>query len=488
MPRTLAVPAGLIITASSCAAVVLLVLGALSLDSSGVRALFLGAVVLLAVGACLAVPVESLPTVALVAVVLVPDRIADYSSSPLLMPATLALGVWVVRRLLAGGSSTGPAGDLGRHRRLRKALTGTAVALALGMVPLVLVSPNKRFSIAWAFTFAVAVAAPLLLGDLDEEARRLRRALPWVGSLVAVYAIIEYLLEQNLVYAPVYAALGLDDLQHWSVYRSDASLGHPLVAGLFFTATLSFCVGRWLETRRPGMLVLALLTGSGIVTTVSRGSYIAAAVALTAVLLVALCVQAGHRLRRLVTLLAFGGVSLLAVNSDAFVERGLSAEGVSSLNSRNALPQIAAEAARASHWLGGGPAASLPLASPYNFQQLPIENSYLQLLIGVGAWGLALFVLVLVLAAVIALRRRNLSGFGALVGYAVAIGGFAALDSRRDLVVLLGLLVMVSICRPEVTRSEIVDGTADARTGRAEHAGRAGGARPRELVGATTDA
>lgn len=437
-----------------CAAAAVLVLGALSLDAAAVRYLFVAVVGLLAVGVCFAVPVESLPTLALVAAVLVPDRIADYSTSPLLTPATVALSVWLVRKLLARSSGTGRTTDTGTGHRLRSWLARSAVVLSLGMVPLVLVSPNRRFSVAWTFTFALAVAVPPLLGDLEGEARRLRAALPRLGAVVAGYAVVEYLLERNVLYGSVYNALGLDELQHWSVYRSDATLGHPLVAGLFFTVVLAFCVGRWLESRRSRFLGVALLNGVGIVTTVSRGSYIAAAVAVASVLVVALCVQSRHRVRRLFALAAFSAASVLAVNSDAFVERGLSAEGLSSLNSRNALPQIAADAASASHWLGGGPASSLPLAAPYNFQGLPIENSYLQLVIGIGAWGLALFVLLLVLAAVIALRGRNLSGFGALIGYAVAIAGFAALDSRRDLVVLLGLLVVLSIVPTEPARGE----------------------------------
>ena len=435
--------------ALSCGLVTVLVVGALSLDAGGVRFLFLAVLALVALGTCFALPVESLPTAALVLVVLVPDRVADYSVSPVLTPATVVLIVWVVRRLLArdlsGPAAVAPQDD----RRLHRRLTTVCVLLALGMIPLVLVSPSKRFSVAWAVTFALAVVAPLLVRDFEEEARRLRRALPLLGSLVALYAVVQYLVQRNVVYTPLYEALGLDDLQHWAVYRSDASLGHPLVAGLFFASVLAFCVGRWAETGRRSFTLAALMNALGIVTTVSRGSYVAGAVAVSVVLLLALGAQRRHRVRQVLVLAVFAGAGILAVNTDAFVERGLSAEGQSSLSSRNALPQIAVDTARAHHWLGGGPATSLPLAAPFNFQHLPIENSYLQLLIGLGLWGLILFTLILVLAAAIAVRRRNLSGLGALVGYATAIAGFAALDSRRDLVVLLGLLVMVSLYPPD---------------------------------------
>ena len=448
MPRLLPAPAGLLAAALGCGLVAVLVLGTLSGGADAARYLLLGVVALLALVGCLAVPVEHLPTVALVLLVLVPDRIADYSSSPVLTPATAVLAVWTVRRLLTR-STTDAEQPVGGEHRLRHVLTGSAVLLLVGMVPLVLVSPSKRFSIGWVATFALAVVVPLLVGDLEREGRRLRQALPWVGSVVAGYAIVEYLLEQNLVYGPLYDALGLDELQHWSVYRSDATLGHPLVAGLFFATVLGFCTGRWLESHRSRFAAAAVLNGLGIVTTVSRGSYIAAAAAVSVVLLTALCVERQHRARRLLVLAVFAVGGVLAANSDAFVERGLSAEGLSSLNSRSSLPQIAVDTARAYHWLGGGPASSLPLAEPYNFQHLPIENSYLQLLIGIGLWGLALFVLVLVLAAVRAVRGRSFSGLGALVGYATAAGGFAALDSRRDLVVLLGLLVVIALRRPD---------------------------------------
>jgi hypothetical protein len=67
--------------------------------------------------------------------------------------------------------------------------------------------------------------------------------------------------------------------------------------------------------------------------------------------------------------------------------------------------------------------------------------------ISLGAPGLLLFLAILATSAVIAIRNRNLGALGGLAAYAIAISGFAALDSRRNLLVLLSVLIMLCIHR-----------------------------------------
>ncbi len=433
---------------SSCVLAALSVVGALSLMTSrtpGVLVVLVGGAVALVV--LLVVPVHVLPVLALVIITVVPDRLTDFTTAPLVTPATVVLAVWVVRRLLLRvmvdpGQLSSPPDQPG--------LTGLrriTVVLGVIMVPLVVVAPVHQFAISWTLTYTVAILAILQVGPIDREASNLRTALPWAGTAAAVYAVLQTVWEDNVIYTPLYETLGKVDVQHWAVYRADGSLGHPLLAGLFFAIVLTFCLGRWFETGQRRFIIPALVNGIGIVCTVSRGSYVAAALGVVALLVVAMLTGRLGSVRLAVILTGLTLAGYLALNSDSFVQRAVSVEGLASLNSRDALPDITLATAAAHYWLGGGPANSMSIAAPFNYQGLPIENSWFQLVISIGVPGTIAFAGILVLSAVLAYRARNLAALGALVAYAVAITGFAALDTRRNLLVLLGILMMLCLAR-----------------------------------------
>jgi len=442
-------------TVATCIVVAVLVVTGLSVvESRQASLLFFAAVLVTSIVVLLVLPVHVLPALALGIIVAIPDRIADFSTSPVVTPATLVLGLWLVRRILMRGMATQDAGPLedqgpGAVRGLRI----LAILLGVTMFVLIVVAPVKQFAVGWTFTYLVAVVGPMMVGRIDSESQAIRTALPWLGTVAGVYALVQAAVQKNVLYLPVYEALGKSDVQHWAVYRSDGSLGHPLLAGLFFAVVLAFCVGRWLETGRRLVLVAAVVNGLAIVATVSRGSYLAASAGVVTVLLTALIGRRVRRLRLLGISASFAVAAYLALNTVAFVERGLSEEALVSAHTRTGLLRITFDTANAYHWLGGGPANSLTVAAPFNFQGLPIENSYLQLIISLGAPGLLTFLAILATSAVIAVRNGNLGALGGLVAYAIAISGFAALDSRRNLLVLLGVLIMLCIHgRPERDR------------------------------------
>jgi polysaccharide biosynthesis protein PslJ len=437
---------------------VVLTLSVLSRQAVIVSLGVLGVLILIVL---VALPVQVLPAVALGVTVVIPDRVTDYWTSPLVTPGTLVLIVWLVRRVVVRGPAE--ARVLRGRSRLRNGVLVLSVLLGVLMVPLVVISPTKQISVAWFFTYVIAVLAPQLIPNTEREARLLGRALPWLGFVAAAYAVVQSQLESNPIYTPIYEALGKVDNQHWAVYRADSSFGHPLVAGLFFAVTLAFCVGRWLEARQRRFTVLALVSALGVVSTVSRGSYVAAAVTILALLVIVLLTQSRGRLRLLVVLASLAVGAYLAVNSDAFVERSLSTEAISSFSARSNLPLITLETARAYHWLGGGLGDSQFLAAQFNFQGLPIENSYFQLLIGVGAPGLVLFLGILVLASIAGVRNGNLGACGGLLAYALAISGFAALDSRRGLMLVLGVLIWLCLAKSAGANSASTDLVSAAR-------------------------
>lgn len=466
MPRLSPAVAAASTTVASCVLVAVLVVGALSLEFRQAELAFFGAIALIALLVLLTLPVQVLPALALVIIVLIPDRITDVTLVPVISPATVVLGVWLVRRMLSHDERAAVVVRGQTDRRLRRTLVVLCVLLTAVMVPLTVISPAKHYSVSWLFTFVVAVLGPLLIDDTEAETRLLAKVLPWIGALAVGYALLESSLQRNPIYAPIYDALGKPDVQHWAVYRSDGSLGHPLLAGLFFAVLLAFAVGRWVESRRFGFVLLAVLSGFGVVATVSRGSYASVGVAIVALLAVGAVILRRGRLRLLVVLVACAGAAFLALNSEAFIERGLSTEALKSVGSRSVLPQIAWETARAYHFLGGGPGAAQAAAVPFNFQGLPIENSYLQLLISIGLPGLLLFVGILAVTALLAIRHRNLGSLAALVAYATAISGFAALDTRRNLLVLLGMLILLCIADRRTTDQAAAEAEPPAEAAR----------------------
>ena len=436
-------------TVASCIVVAVVVVTALSVvESRQAALLFFAAVALAAVVVLLILPVRVLPALALGITVAIPDRITDFSTSPIVTPATLVLGIWLLRRILMRGMAIRHTDLLedqepGGFRGLRMMV----IVLGVILIPLVAIAPVKHFAVGWTFTYLIAIAGPLMIGRIEPETRAIRTALPWIGTVAGAYVLLQSALQNNFLYLPIYEALGKVDVQHWAVYRSDGSLGHPLLAGLFFAVVLAFSVGRWLETEQRRFLVAAIVNGLAIVATVSRGSYLAATAGVVILLLTVLIIRRGRRMRLVGLFAGFAVAAYLALNTVSFVERGLSTEALISTHTRTALPQITIDTANAYFWLGGGPANSLTVAAPFNFQGLPIENSYLQLVISLGAPGVILFLAILATSAVIAIRNRNLGALGGLVAYAVAISGFAALDSRRNLLVLLGVLIMLCIYR-----------------------------------------
>ncbi|GAA1768797.1 hypothetical protein GCM10009767_28580 [Kocuria aegyptia] len=435
-------------------------LGAAS-DTAVSQFMFISIAGISALLALLMLPVHVLPTLAVAVVIFVPDRLMDAAGFPLTTPSAVILIVWAVRKKMHGKLIDYNQFRIGT-RAIPKSLSIVLFLFSAWLIPKTLFSALPSFSVAWLLTFLMAVFIPLYVRKRELEVILLRQSIPALISIAAIYAIVQSIMQTNFIYDPLYLMVGRDSVQHWEVYRADASLGHPLTAGLVFAVGLAFSAGRWIETRRNAFLMACVLQGLGLMLTVSRGSYVAAGMAIAFLVLAAIVTgRRFSRTRAFLLIISFASFIVYVLQSDAFVKRATSDEAAASTDARNNLFQIALDATSSTNWLGGGLAASSIVAAPYNFQELPIENSYFQILIGIGMPGLLIFVSLLALAIRLGYRYRNLAAASAIVAFAVAISGYAAIDTVLPLITLLGLLVMMATTnlRPLSAHNHHIRGT-----------------------------
>ncbi|QJU54580.1 O-antigen ligase family protein [Herbiconiux sp. KACC 21604] len=388
----------------------------------------------------MAIPIHTLPAIAFVVMVLAPDRLLFVSALELFPPEAIIMAIWAARKIVEFSLKRNT-----ESTQRGRGLLVVTLLLSIVWFVIVMLSNNPSRSVVWMIGFILLIAVPTLIVEKTREVALLVRVWPWTGAIVAAYACVQVLLQSNPIYDLLYGVLGLPPIQHWSVYRADASLAHPLTAGMFFAMTFAFCVGQWLNTNRRVFALLALVNGLGVISTVSRGSYVAAGIGVAVVLVFAFL--AGRRFGRgrvILVLAAFAVFAFFAVRSDAFVERSNSVDGLGSASSREDLWTITEATANAYGWLGSGPGTSEGSSLPFNWKGLPIENSYFQLIISVGIPGVIALGLFILAAYRIALLNRNLPAVGGLSAILVAIAGYAAIDGPRTALGLLAFMLMIA--------------------------------------------
>ncbi|MDJ1114493.1 O-antigen ligase family protein [Microbacterium dauci] len=397
----------------------------------------------------LAIPVHVLPSLAFVILLVLPDRMLGTSVLAAAPPEVLIMLVWAVRKLFDVGAKNRSM----THGSSRTVVTAV-LALTAWIAILYLLNPSPT-SIIWSVAFIAVLLIPLLIPDRAAEVATLRRVWPWASAAVALYACVQSAIQFNPIYEPLYELLDYPPVQHWAVYRAEASLGHPLTAGLFFAMSFAFCIGEWMSSGRRIFAVLAVVNGLGVIATVSRGPYIAAGVAVAAVLTVAVVNGRRFSRARVALILAFFAVfAVVALQSDAFIERSTSTDGTGSISSRSDLWTVTVDTANAYGWFGSGAGTSEASSLPFNFKGIPIENSYFQLLISIGIPGVILFGFLIVAIYRSLFKSRDLAVTGALTALLVAIAGYAAIDGARTSLVLLGFVLWMAAYRRGPDSSE----------------------------------
>jgi polysaccharide biosynthesis protein PslJ len=406
--------------------------------------LFLVAVAALAT--LFVVPVEVVPAVALSIFALVPPRILPQDGPLNALPlTTIVLVVWAVRRIVLG-QGNGPQWAAGP----RSAEPFKTAAVVFGLLFFVwaafsiLRSPDSQTSLGWLISFTAGALLPLAVGTARREAELIQRAWLVLGGWLGAYAVLEAVLRTNLLWGTVYNLIGLPNAQHWAVYRAGASFGHPLLAALFFAVALALAVGSWLTTRSRWTLAAAIFSGLGLAVTVSRGAMLAGAVAAAFAYFAALLIRGEKRWSRFAYAAGLAVVGVVGIiQFDAFSARDTSAEGELSTGARDLAWWVALQAGHLTGWIGSGTGTSG--ITGRLFTDVVIENSLLQLLIGVGIPGLLLFALLLGSAFFHALSNRAVGAAAGLLAFAICISSFNALDGVRSMHLLLGCLLILTL-------------------------------------------
>ncbi|MBS3180071.1 MULTISPECIES: O-antigen ligase family protein [unclassified Pseudoclavibacter] len=447
-----------------------LTLGVLGLGDGA----YLGIGAILALAALIIIPKHLLPSLALVLWVLVPRRLfEDVGPLALVFPVCVVMLIWGIREALSKEKT--------RSRLPAKTAIATIFVLALlWFLVSTVIGQKWGDSLSWVIAFAALALLPTLFADV-RATNAARATMLVLVAITGAYALVEYLLGANLIYDPIYALLGQPEVQNWSVYRSHSTFGHPLYASFFLAAGFALALGTALERPRFWPFAVAAIAGIGVVTTVSRGGL--AAVAASAVVVILLVVFRSDRVSGVVKFLTIAATAVgmfVALQSDAFSERSSSSEAGSSADARTWIFELAYQSANDTYWLGSGPATSADTVRALNSYQILVENGYLQILISAGLPALILFLAILGVSAVQAIRAQRYAGLSVLVAFSTAIFGFNGLESNASIFLVLGFGLML-IWVPEVVPPAVPDAAEALHVKRVDEPRRAllrtGGAR-----------
>ncbi|MHC2185616.1 O-antigen ligase [Rathayibacter agropyri] len=415
--------------------------------SAGVQVVALGIGGIIGAFVLLRVPVHWLPAMALAFFAVVPTPLTPSSFTFRMTLWGVILIVWVARRALTPELWRAPIRDWMRELVLTPWRAIAILAFAAFLVWAAVATVRGSFAsagISWMFSVAICVGLPMLVFDAQREAVLLRRTWVVLSGLLALYACLELVAQSSPLIGAVYGALGVEQDQHWSLYRAEITFGHPLLAGTFLTVGAALAFGAWLQGSRRSDLLLGILASAGVVATVSRGPMAAVAVAVVVALVAVSVMNPDRSLLRPGSILVAGLIAGVGVlNFEPVTARNNNLDASISAGARDLAVTVAIKAAQLSNWLGSGAATSG--ISGRNFSDVVIENSFLQLLISVGIPGLLFFVILIVALFGSSLSRRDVAPAAGLLGFLICLAGYNAIDAVRPSHLLLGFLVIICL-------------------------------------------
>lgn len=390
--------------------------------------LFWGAA--LCIGA-LALPVHTLPAVALACFALLPTSYLDLGYGRLtgtVTPAVIVIAMWIVRLII-----------IQYHDRATRFTVAVGVTSAIVLTLLSVNSGNVSASIYWSATVSLSLILPNVLHRRIEPIAvdALWRTWVWVALFLSLFAIVESLTHFNPL-ADLYA---ID--QKWSVYRVTTTLGHPLMNGVFFAVTALVLGFGAVKYRRRLMGVAALLAVIATALTGARGSVAAFAVGLF-VWLVFTTVSARTSLTAKLVGVVFATLAgLLIFSNETLRVRLASDEAAGSAEYRGTYGVSEAwKLFDAQPYFGTGPGTSLYLIT--DATGFVLENAVVGTLVSLGVVGALVISLVVIDVAVRAIRCRSFEVVAGLTAFFVAGYGFPLWETRPSTFVLVTFLIILN--------------------------------------------
>jgi hypothetical protein len=266
----------------------------------------------------------------------------------------------------------------------------------------------------------------------------------WIGlsMILSIYGIIEWIAKENVILNQLNATQFL----YSGAYRIQTFIGHPLMNGTFFGITAVLSLSLFLKYKKNWHLIASVLCQIALLLTFSRGAIFATLVVILAtVILAARNSQSSKKMQKKIRLSKLTVVfisGLFAVFSFYVIElRDNSVSGITSSNTRRQINNIITNDLRF-NFFGSGAGTSQTLFSQTN-GGLILENSIIQLVIGVGFVGVILF-----LAGVLQLYLRGVSHkellLPAMLTYTISASNFNMIEGCRASHAYFALICFVS--------------------------------------------
>jgi O-antigen ligase len=315
----------------------------------------------------------------------------------------------------------------------------TAVRAAVICLPLVAYYVRRRSQLSWSFGVAwlvawlvvvgvlgslfglrpvpslvflvpvvVLVAVPLALREMPAEDHRLLvRAWAWSVAVLSAYGLVEFIAAKNLL-DPWYALAVSPLVQKWDTYRITTTIGHPLLNGMFFSASFALFCWQLLDERsvigrKAAMLGMVASLGATVLSG-SRSALIATAFGGA---VVSLASTSRHPARVRWAIRLGLPVGLVAAFSYVWTSRLGGVEADTSVDERRDIYGTAAQLIDQRFMLGSGPGYAWEQNEMYGpYPDIPLESSALELIVGWGVLGTAV-ALVLCAAYTVTVVRRG---------------------------------------------------------------------------------
>ncbi|HYP45888.1 MAG TPA: O-antigen ligase family protein [Propionibacteriaceae bacterium] len=376
-------------------------------------------------------PAWTLPSLSLVLFALVPVGYLAMVPEVLgrfVTPSVVLMTCWLLRV------------RLGRTRWSRRGALWL-LSLAGLLVALSLCSITIWRSLLWSAVFTVAALLPAAWHQAAGYRTRAALTRTWLllGAGLGALALVEGVARRN----PLSMLYTVE--QHWSVYRVETTIGHPLLNGTFFAVTACIAFFSIRSEGRNGLLPLAVfaLCSAGATLSGSRSAVYALIAGLgVGVMVLLLSRRAGLGLKLLALSVTVVTVAVVP-NVPIITTRASSAEAGRSTQYRDMVVQLATELFAKHPYIGTGPGSSGTAAANTD-TPLTIESAVLGTLVSTGIIGSAALAIFLLTICVRAARSGSPGCVAALAAFVVTGSAYPLWESNPAAWVLVGWISLLA--------------------------------------------